>query len=245
MSPVFSIITITYNAERWIERTLRSVEEQTYPEIEYLIIDGASTDETMPLIHGHEGRITSWTSEPDKGIYDAMNKGLRQATGDYVWFLNAGDEFAMPDTLRLVAETIQHSKDWPDILYGETDITNENGEVKGRRRLKAPEHLDWQSFRHGMLVCHQSFIVRKDLAPAFDLRYRYSSDFDWCIRCLQKANGILNTHLTLSRFLDGGTSSQQRKVSLFERYRIMCHYYGRTSTTLRHLWFALRFFFLK
>jgi hypothetical protein len=113
------------------------------------------------------------------------------------------------------------------------------------RRLSAPEYLDWKSFRMGMLVCHQSFVVRREIAPEFDLQYRYSSDIDWCIRCMKKAETIHNTHLILSRFLEAGLSAQKRKESLKERYRIMCRYYGTFPTQVRHLWFALRFYAAK
>ncbi|MDR1738127.1 MAG: glycosyltransferase, partial [Candidatus Symbiothrix sp.] len=120
-----------------------------------------------------------------------------------------------------------------------------SGASLGMRRLSAPEYLDWKSFRMGMLVCHQSFVVRREIAPEFDLQYRYSSDIDWCIRCMKKAETIHNTHLILSRFLEAGLSAQKRKESLKERYRIMCRYYGTFPTQVRHLWFALRFYAAK
>ena len=91
--PVFSIITVTYNAERWLERTILSVLSQSYTNVEYLIIDGGSKDRTVEIIRQYASGLAYWVSEPDKGLYDAMNKGLRQATGDYLVFLNAGDTF--------------------------------------------------------------------------------------------------------------------------------------------------------
>ncbi|MDR1645488.1 MAG: glycosyltransferase [Tannerellaceae bacterium] len=242
--PVFSIITVTYNAAHCLEETISSVLKQTHPQIEYLIIDGASTDGTVDIIRQYEDRISLWVSEADKGLYDAMNKGLQKATGDYVWFLNAGDRLYSADTVRQIS-LLQKSAALPDIIYGETALMNEKGEALGLRRLKAPEVLTWKSFRMGMKVCHQSFIVKRTVAPLFDLQYRYSSDFDWCIRCMKKAGTIFNTHLILSDFLDGGLSTIRRKTSLKERYHIMCKYYGATSTTLLHLWFAIRFYSAK
>jgi hypothetical protein len=97
----------------------------------------------------------------------------------------------------------------------------------------------------GMLVCHQSFIPKRAIAPSYDLQYRYSADFDWCIRCMKQARSFCNTHLTLSDFLDGGTSTTQRKASLRERYAIMCKYYGTFVTVLLHGWFAIRFYTAK
>lgn len=243
--PLFSIITITYNASQWLEATILSVLSQSYPHIEYIIIDGASTDHTVDIIKQYASGITYWVSEPDKGIYDAMNKGLQKATGDYVWFINAGDSLCTYDTVQLVASLVSKKKTLPDIIYGETNIIDEKGNSLGLRRLKAPKKLTWKSFRMGMLVCHQSFVAKRTIAPRFDLRYRYSSDFDWCIRCMKESKKIYNTRMTLSNFMDGGVSTSQRKASLKERYEIMCRYYGKISTSLLHIWFAIRFYTAK
>jgi hypothetical protein len=113
------------------------------------------------------------------------------------------------------------------------------------RRLKAPQKMTWKSFRMGMLVCHQSFIVKREIAEPYDLQYRYSADFEWCIRCMKKAKIIFNTHHTLSCFLKAGISAENRKDSLKERYKIMCFYYGKIPTQIRHLWFAVRFYTAK
>lgn len=243
MNPTFSIITVTYNASSWLERTIQSIISQTYPGIEFIIIDGNSSDGTQDIIRKYESKISYWISEPDESLYDAMNKGLEKATGDYVWFINAGDEIYSPETTTRLLYSL-HGK-LPDIIYGETEIINNFGTSLGMRRLRVPKRLNWKSFRIGMLVCHQSFIVRKEIAPSFDLLYRYSSDFDWCIRCMQAATSISNSQAILSRFMEFGTTSANRKASLKERYHIMCKYYGKTSTQLRHIWFAVRFYFSK
>lgn len=244
-NPVFSIITITYNASRWLEQTILNILSQSYSNIEYIIIDGGSTDGTIDIIERYASGISYWVSEPDKGIYDAMNKGLQKATGDYVWFINAGDSLYTSDTVQRVASLIQKKKVLPDIIYGETSIIDENGIFLGKRRLKAPDKLSWKSFRMGMLVCHQSFITKRTIVPLYDLTYRYSADFDWCIRCMKQANKIYNTRITLSNFLEGGVSTTQHKASLKERYEIMCKYYGTVSTSLLHVWFAIRFYTAK
>lgn len=243
--PLFSIITITYNASRWVEQTILNVLSQSYPHIEYIVIDGGSTDGTVDIIKQYASGISYWTSEPDKGIYDAMNKGLEKASGDYVWFINAGDSLYTSDTVQSVASLVQKKKTLPDIIYGETNIIDEDGQSLGRRRLKAPKKLTWKSFRMGMLVCHQSFITKRTIAPLYNLKYRYSADFEWCIRCLKSTHRIYNTRMNLANFLDGGVSTTQRKVSLKERYDIMCQYYGVVSTSLFHLWFAVRFYAAK
>jgi glycosyltransferase involved in cell wall biosynthesis len=246
-NPLFSIITVTYNAEKVVERTLKSVAGQTYPNTEHIIIDGASKDKTLALIQNSRFKAQKFicASEPDKGLYDAMNKGLQRATGDYVWFLNAGDKLLSDTTIEEVVGHISQVDELPDIIYGETNLVSDAGKFLAHRRLKAPRRLTWRSFKMGMLVCHQSFVVKRSIAPDYDLHYRLAADFDWCIRCLKNSKNIFNTHLVLSDFLIEGLSSQKRKASLRERFRIMSRYYGVIPTALRHVWFALRFFTAK
>ncbi len=240
-----SIITITFNPGELLDRTSQSIIGQSCKDFEWLIIDGKSSDNTIEKIQQYlpflEKSIpVRWISEPDKGIYDAMNKGLKLAAGEYVWFVNAGDTIASSTTLESIIKSISTEKTEPDFIYGETLIVDSNGDVMGERRLKAPKHLNWKSFRMGMLVCHQSMLVKRSLAPEYDLTYRYSSDFEWTIRCLKLAKGIHNTGLVLSHFLDGGVSKKKMKASLKERFHIMVHYYGWLPTVLRHLWFVCR-----
>lgn len=241
-----SIITITFNPGSLFDRTAHSILNQTCTDYEFVVVDGNSTDGTISNLQRilpafqEKGVSVRWLSEPDKGIYDAMNKGLGLATGDYVWFVNAGDIIAEPNTLELVLSSISSKKTPPDFIYGETLIVDDKGTVMGERRLKAPKHLTWKSFRMGMLVCHQSMLVSKALAPSFDLRYRYSSDFEWTIRCLKLSKEIHNTGLILSHFLDGGVSKKKMKASLKERFQIMAHYYGWLPTAIRHVWFVIR-----
>ena len=245
MSPKFSIITITYNAANCLEKTIRSIINQSYSNIEYLIIDGASADDTVDIIKRYEANVFYWMSEPDRGLYDAMNKGLQLSTGEYVWFINAGDLLYSDDTVEKIAILVKEGGMIPDIIYGDSMIINEYSKELGLRRLRPPKQLAWKSFRKGMLVSHQSFIVKRTIVPLYNLQYKYSSDFDWCISCLKKAQVVLNTKLVLSCFLDGGLSTIQRKKSLKERYHIMCNYYGQTFTMILHLWFAVRFYFAK
>ena len=142
--PLFSIITITFNAAGTLPATLRSVELQTFTDYEYLIVDGASTDGTVAIAQ-HSAAVSSVTSEPDKGLYDAMNKGLRKARGCYLVFLNAGDAFHEPDTLQKIADSIE--KNDSDIVYGETALVDSERRFISMRRLQAPERLSVKSFR--------------------------------------------------------------------------------------------------
>ena len=239
-SPTFSIITVTYNAADTLETTIQSVIAQTYHQVEYLIIDGASKDGTLAIIEQYKDRITKIVSEPDKGLYDAMNKGLALATGDYVCFLNAGDTFHEDDTLEKMVHALHTATSLPDVLYGETAIVDKHGHFKRMRRLSAPEKLTWKSFKQGMLVCHQAFFAKRALAEPYNLQYRYSSDFDWCVRVMKKSKLLFNTHLTLIDYLEEGMTTRNHKASLKERFWIMSKHYGFIPTMLYHLWFVLR-----
>src|SRR5690606_19468930 len=187
--PTLSVITVVYNNVRDIERTLKSVIGQTYPHIEYLVIDGNSTDGTVAVIKQYAERIAYWVSEPDNGIYDAMNKGLQRATGDYVLFMNSGDEIYAQDTV----EQVFGSAPDADIYYGETEMYNENWESLGLRRHAIPAQFNWRSFRFGMNISHQAIYIRRSIAGFYDPRYQLSADIDWIIRAAKKANKIVNT----------------------------------------------------
>lgn len=239
LTPKFSVITVCYNAEATLEDTIQSVISQTYHHVEYIIVDGASKDRTMDIVNRYRERISVVISEPDKGLYDAMNKGIRLATGDYLCFLNAGDSFHEDDTLQQMVHSI-HGTQLPDVLYGETELVDHEGHFLRMRRLQAPEHLTWKSFRQGMLVCHQAFFARRDLVMPYDLRYRFSADFDWCIKIMKQSKVLHNTHLTLIDYLSEGMTTRNHKASLKERFRIMVRHYGWASTVAFHLWFVLR-----
>ncbi|MCP9610592.1 glycosyltransferase family 2 protein [Coprobacter tertius] len=240
--PFFTIVTITYNAEKTVGITLESVGNQSYKNYEYIAIDGASKDRTTQILKSSP-YLTKYISEPDNGLYDAMNKGLKLATGEYIIFLNAGDALHSKDTLEKIVDSIGENR--PDIIYGETALVDTDRNFIGMRRLHAPDKLTWKSFRMGMLVCHQAFIVRRELAPEYDTQYRFSADYDWCIRCMKKSSQIHNTHHTLIDYLNEGITTQNHKASLKERYDIMVRYYGRISVTLLHLWFAVRYYMSK
>ena len=240
LTPKFSIITVTYNAADTIEDTIQSVISQTYHHVEYIIIDGASKDNTLNIVDRYREHITCLVSEPDKGLYDAMNKGMQLATGDYLCFLNAGDSFHEDDTLQLMVHSLRNTEKLPDVLYGETELVDSEGNFVRMRRLSAPETLNWKSFRQGMLVCHQAFFARRELTEPYDLHYRFSADFDWCIRIMKKANVLHNTHLTLIDYLEEGMTTQNHQASLRERFYIMTRHYGWLSTILHHAWFAIR-----
>lgn len=240
----FSIITVTYNAEDTLERTLQSVAQQVYPHIEHLIIDGASTDKTLEIAHRYPHAILH--SEPDHGLYDAMNKGLRLATGDFLCFLNAGDTLHSNETLAHIAVA---ATPMTAVLYGDTHIVDADGHFLRNRRLTPPEHLTWRSFKEGMLVCHQAFYINRQIALPYDLQYRFSADFDWCIRCMKEGErrsmANRNVKEPLADYLAEGMTTANHKASLRERFRIMAKHYGWLTAITQHIWFIFRVFVKK
>ena len=254
----FTVVTITYNAESVLQRTLDSVLTQQYEDVEHLIIDGASTDGTLSMAEAckaksdasDNGHKVIVRSEPDDGIYHAMNKGLTQASGDYIVFMNAGDSFPAADTLVQVAYRCHLNElptdSLPAVLYGNTDIVDGDGNFLHPRRLQPPAKLSWRSFRHGMLVCHQAFYARTDIAKnlQYDTQYKYSADVDWCIRVMKEADRLslplTNIGMVVANYTEEGTTTRHHRESLRERYRVMAHHYGQLSTFFMHGWFAVR-----
>ncbi len=241
-----SIITVTYNAASVLKRTLDSVKAQSWQQIEHLIIDGASKDETISMAETYKAQCLYEVvilSEPDKGLYDAMNKGLRLATGDYLVFLNAGDTLHAANTLETIVSSAQPL---PGVLYGDTAITDEQGNFLHLRRLRPPKKLTWKSFRQGMLVCHQAFYALTDIAKdlPYDPRYRYSADVDWCIRVMKEAQKrqlpLVNTQAILADYQEEGQTTIHHRDSLKERFDVMRRHYGLFSTVIMHVWFVFR-----
>lgn len=240
MTPLFSIITVTYNASATLPATMRSVSEQTCDLYEHIIQDGTSKDNTIAIARSGNPARTRINSEPDEGIYDAMNKALAEAKGDYVIFLNAGDRFHSKDTLQQLADTIMEN-DYPGIVYGQTDIVDLNGKRLAERHLSAPETLTLDSFAEGMVVCHQAFVALRRITGAFSRKYKFSADYEWCIRCLQHSHRNAYTDSVVIDYLNEGVTTANRRKSLMERFNIMCRYYGTWNTIRRHLRFASRF----
>ena len=240
---LLSIITVAFRNLAGIVKTHASLAHLVQADdisFEWIVVDGGSNDGTREYLENLNGIFNlRFVSEPDNGIYDAMNKGIRLATGDYLCFLNAGDSFHEDDTLQQMVRSIS-GNELPDVLYGETELVDKEGHFIRMRRLAAPEVLTWRSFKQGMLVCHQAFFAKASLVEPYDLQYRFSADFDWCIRVMKKARTLHNTHLTLIDYLEEGMTTQNRQASLRERFRIMARHYGLMSTVAHHAWFVLR-----
>lgn len=232
--PFLSIVTVCYNAAAVLEGTIQSVINQTCDDYEYIVIDGASKDDTLNIIEEFSEHITKWITEPDKGIYDAMNKGLELASGRYVWFLNAGDH-AYDER---VVEKLKAISGDCDVLYGEVMIVDEKRMQLGTRSEitvhKLPEDLTRQDMKRGMIVCHQGLIPKLEITPHFIL-HNLSADIDWAIRILDKANVTHKTDFIISEYLAGGVSKKKWKQSLKDRFAILKSHFGMANAIYNHI----------
>ncbi|MCX6165559.1 MAG: glycosyltransferase family 2 protein, partial [Ignavibacteriae bacterium] len=236
--PKISIVTVLYNNRVNFLNTLNSVKSQDYSNIEYIVIDGGSTDGTIDVIKQNESAISKWISEPDKGIYAAMNKGINLVTGDYIWFLNGGDMIYSNGTLKEIFSANQNA----DVYYGDTELVDDEGKSYGKRKLKTPpENLTWRSMIDGMVITHQSLIIKKETVTQYDLKFKHCADIDWTIKILKNSKSIVNTHKIISRFLLGGYSRKNTISSLFERIRILSKHFNIFYVLLNHIKLAFKF----
>lgn len=242
--PLISIITVTYNAAQVLAPTLQSIsmQQDVLPgtDFEVIVMDGASSDGTPQLARQIAPPACTVYSEPDNGIYHAMNRAMDRANGTYFMFLNAGDSLHSPHTLSQIVNAIRENN-FPGVIYGQTHLVDSERNFIAQRHLTAPPRLNSKSFRDGMLVCHQAFIALARIAPRYNMSYRYSADFDWCIQILQHSRNNIFLNHTIVDYLAEGTTTANRFASLRERFRIMCYYYGTIPTIIRHLKFIPRF----
>ncbi len=181
-----SIITVSYNSEKTIEDTIKSVVRQDYPHIEYLIIDGNSKDSTLSIIDNYKSHISKITSEPDKGIYDAMNKGIKQASGDIVGILNSDDFYANETVISKVVQ--QMTKENSDSLYADLVYVDEQNTEKVTRKWISGSYKHGK-FKWGWMPPHPTFFVKKDIYTSFGMfntQLRSAADYEFMLRVLHK-----------------------------------------------------------
>ncbi|AWV97245.1 glycosyltransferase family 2 protein [Arcticibacterium luteifluviistationis] len=235
-----SIITITYNAEKVLERTIKSVVSQAFRDFEYIIVDGDSKDGTKAICEQYSQHIDIFSSEKDDGIYDAMNKGLRLANGDFVWFMNAGDEIATSKTLSNIFSKVSAKT---DLVYGDALFVNDDGVARGLRSVLTPHKLkadiNWRDLRFGMLVCHQSLLVHRSIAPTYIID-NFSADVDWEIKSFKASTNQVFLEEPLANFLEGGVSNQQLEKSLKDRFIVLKNHFGLIPTLFNHLIILVR-----
>jgi len=214
--PKISIVTVTYNAANYLEQTIQSVIAQDYPNIEYIIIDGASTDGTVEIIKKYEHSLRYWTSEVDQGIYDAMNKGIKVATGEWINFMNAGDSFCERNT---VSQVVLHCPHDVDILFGDIYLCCDNT----REYRKAP---GLSKAYEGMFCWHQAMFSKTDICKKnlFDTSFKIAADYDFAMKCLHAGYKFYYVHMAVANFLNGGVSSQELLKARIEDIFIQSKY---------------------
>lgn len=203
--PRISIITVVYNGSTTVAQTMESVLQQDYPDLEYIVIDGNSTDGTQEIIRRYEDRLAYWVSEPDKGIYDAMNKGLSHATGDVIAFLNVGDWYEK-GAIKIVGEWFRQQD--ADILVCGVNLTR-----KGRFVSKRIPEINSiaEKITTGMPCCHQGIFTRKKWLGknrCFDLKYRIVADYDWLLSCYYAGARVACTDAIVANYDTEGVSSK-------------------------------------
>ena len=259
-----SIITVVRNAKELFLETLQSVKNQTYTNVEYVVIDGNSTDGTKELIKENQEFISKWISEKDESLYDAMNKGLELSTGDFVWFLHAGDTIPTLQTLENLINEIYNENNSEnqskveflkniDFIYGKIKIKKVKNKIENTISFsdyhkevpteKQLAKLGYKNFLEGMVICHQAMLVRREIAPFYDLNFRLAGDIDWSIRLFKeiekrKTNKdelrVKQTEIVITHFLAGGISTSQKKKSLIERFKIFQKHIGVVGAVKQH-----------
>lgn len=220
--PRISVVTVVRNGAGQLAQTIASVEEQTYRNIEYIVVDGNSSDGTVAVIKAHEGSIDRWISEPDDGIYDAMNKAVAMCSGDYLYFLNCADRFATPQTLEHVVKELE--KVSPDILCGHVFECHEEGKILNTFRTCSEYQL------YLLTVCHQALFTARGVfekVGGFDTSYRICADREWLLRALKVHHYALSyIDLPISIFDTSGVSSRQRRRLRLENLKINYRYFN-------------------
>lgn len=208
--PLITIITVVYNGAQFLEDTIKSVINQSFKNFEYIVIDGGSTDGTLEIIQKYQSHIAKWISEPDKGIYDAMNKGIDLSTGSWLNFMNAGDSLYSSEVLENVFDN-EISQDI-GIIYGNTDI--------GHKILKYKQNLNIQDMAQGMMLCHQSTFYRLCDSIRYNLKYKICGDQDFTMQFFSKNRKSQYFDITISKYDLDGISSQSLNKILKEKFQI-------------------------
>jgi len=225
MSYMFTIITITYQNLEGLKKTAASIKEQTCHDYQWLVIDGDSDDGTKMFLESDLASICEWVSEPDFGLYDAMNKGIDRATGRYVVFMNAGDQFADTTIISTVKSAINHSVEIVDFLYGDSI------EQTYYKLARSHEQREWGMFTH-----HQSMFYRGEILKAFryDLNYRISADYHLTCRMLEHVKYVKYIHRAICNFEPGGLSQQSKTIGRKEQYKIRKDL--KLCSALKNIW---------
>lgn len=228
--PQISIITISYNSEKTIEETIRSVVSQNYPNLEYIIIDGASKDKTLDIVNKYKDHIAIISSEPDNGISDAFNKGIAKATGEIIGIINS-DDILMPDALQTIADVYDPTI---DVYSGNVLFWDDNN---NNTCISKPD-IDFSKLKLQYGVAHPSRFIRKDAYEkwgGYDLRFRYNMDTNLLCRFYQKGAKFIHIDKELTKFRMGATTADP-VYKKKEDYRLFVECYGGSQRDFKKLW---------
>lgn len=206
-----SIITVVFNGEKYLEETIQSVISQTYDNIEYIIIDGGSTDGTVGIIKKYEDKIDYWISEEDAGIYDAMNKGIKVFTGDYINFLNAGDSFVNHNVLTNIFIDHEHH----DLIYGAIALKDASNNFLTNVYPKKFTKFNLM-FWGTSTLCHQAMFVHKDVVINYVLNYRFKGELNWYFDLYKNIKNVSIVDFPVVYYILGGTGDVNYKLNIKE-----------------------------
>ncbi|MDK2792757.1 MAG: hypothetical protein PWQ25_1620 [Deferribacteres bacterium] len=228
--PLITVITVVYNGEKYLEETIQSVINQTYPNVEYIIIDGGSTDGTLDIIKKYEHAIDYWVSEPDRGIYDAMNKGIDVATGDWINFMNTGDSFF--DNVVLEKLFVNNDLEKIDVIYGNHQVIYTN-----RKRIAKAGNIEdiWK----GSQFCHQSSFVssRVHKVNKYNLCNKIGADFELFYVLYKYKKTFKYMDVIVANYSAGGLSDIERIDSIVSRWNVI---EKNTKANLYYSWTVLK-----
>lgn len=211
-----TVVTVTYNADTYLEATILSILSQNYPDVEFIIIDGGSTDKTLDIIKKYQSQISYWVSEPDNGIYDAMNKGIVKAKGEWINFMNVGDGFMDENSISNVMSAIPVGT---ELVYGNTQLVNEKGKKAHTIIGKDVHTFLWKGigFNHNSLFC-KTVLVKKH---PFNTFYKIVADSEFIIWCFKQGKQFYHYNKVVNYFLLGGLSQEQSALRLIERWKLV------------------------
>ncbi|AJI54434.1 glycosyltransferase like 2 family protein [Francisella philomiragia] len=232
----FTVITVCYNSEKTIQRTLQSIKDQTYKNIEYIIIDGGSTDKTLDIINNYKDIVDILISEPDNGIYDAMNKGIKLATGDYIGFLNS-DDYYTNDIFEEYNKAL--IKEIVDYIYSDTYFVRNNS----IQYLRAHQKISKKVYQY-MPFAHLSLYIKKDLLKRlmFDTRYSIAADLDLLNKLIKQTDSYVAVDKACCYFVEGGISTRQLLSTLKEAKEVIISHNKNPVAT--NFYFGYRFILL-
>lgn len=220
-APLISVITVCFNAMATLQNASDSLSRQEFDNFEWVVVDGASKDGTVDWLTEHRDRMAAFVSEPDNGIYDAMNKALRLARGEWVFFLNADDRLVDPQVLADVAPILSTTPGDIGLVYGNARYTD------GKREW--PRDFGWVSSRNLVYgdLCHQVIFARRSLFRSvgeFDVTLRFNADFDWLLRVLRSGAGMLHLARDIAYFFKGGAHVKSAEACEAERFTVRYRY---------------------